>query len=64
MATHFSIVAWRIRSTEEPGGVQLIMSQTRLKRLSTAWQGVELNNKLTLSEQSSLAALRSRRSPS
>ena len=37
MATHFSIHAWRILWTEEPGGLQSIasQSQTRLKRLST-----------------------------
>ena len=37
MATHSSILAWRILWTEEPGGLQSIgsQSQTRLKRLST-----------------------------
>ena len=37
MATHSSILAWRIPWTEEPGGLQSIVakSQTRLKRLST-----------------------------
>jgi len=33
MATHFSILAWRIPGTEEPGGLQsmgLQKSQTRL----------------------------------
>ena len=37
MATHSSILAWRTRWTEEPGGLQSIgsqKSQTRLKRLS------------------------------
>ena len=35
MATHSSILAWRIPWTEEPGGLQSIEeSQTRLKRLS------------------------------
>ena len=36
MATHSSILAWRIPWTEEPGGLQSIVSQsqTRLKRLS------------------------------
>ena len=37
MATHFSILTWRILWTEEPGGLQSIelqrVSQTRLKRL-------------------------------
>ena len=39
MATHTSILAWRIPWTEEPGGLQSMgpqMSQTRLKQLSTA----------------------------
>ena len=27
MATHFSILAWRIPSTEEPDGLQLMRSQ-------------------------------------
>ena len=37
MATHFSILAWRIPWTEEPGGLQSIgrKSQTGLKLLST-----------------------------
>ena len=38
MATHSSILAWKILWTEEPGGLQsmeLKKSQTRLKRLST-----------------------------
>ena len=36
MATHSSILAWRIPWTEEPGGVQSmgLQSWTRLKRLS------------------------------
>ena len=36
MATHSSILSWRIPWTEEPGGLQSIGSQsrTRLKRLS------------------------------
>ena len=34
-ATHFSILAWRIPWTEEPGGLQSMGSQrTRLKQLS------------------------------
>ena len=38
MATHSSILAWRIPWTEEPGGLQSEGSQsrTRLKQLSTA----------------------------
>ena len=39
MVTHFSILAWRIPRTEEPGRLQsvhrVMQSQTRLKRLST-----------------------------
>ena len=37
MATHPSILAWRIPWTEEPGGLQSLGSQgwTRLKQLST-----------------------------
>ena len=37
MATHSSILAWRIPRKEEPGGLQSIgsQSQTQLKRLST-----------------------------
>ena len=37
VATDFSILAWRIPWTEEPGGLQSIGSQsrTRLKQLST-----------------------------
>ena len=39
MATHSSVLAWRIPWTEEPGRLQSIgsqrVSQTRLKRLST-----------------------------
>ena len=36
MATHSSILAWRIPWTEEPGGLQSIplQSQTQLKQLS------------------------------
>ena len=36
IATHSSILAWRIPWTEEPGGLQSmeLQSQTRLKRLS------------------------------
>ena len=37
MATHSSILAWRIPRTEEPARLQSVgsQSQTRLKRLST-----------------------------
>ena len=38
MATHCSILAWRIPGTEEPGGLPSMQSQsqTRLKRLSSS----------------------------
>ena len=35
MATHSSILAWRIPWTEEPGGHRVAKSQTRQKQLST-----------------------------
>ena len=36
MATHYSILAWRISWTEEPDGLQSTeKSRTRLKQLST-----------------------------
>ena len=40
MATHSSILAWRIPWTEEPGGLQSTgsQSQTQLKQLGTAMQ--------------------------
>ena len=36
MATHSSVLAWRIPWTEDPGGLQSMksQSQTRLKRMS------------------------------
>ena len=43
MATHSSILAWRISQTEEPGGLQSMgsQSQTQLKRLSMhLWLGL------------------------
>ena len=38
MATHSSVLAWRIPGTEEPGGLQSMgsQSQTGLKRLSSS----------------------------
>ena len=45
MATHFSILAWRIPQTEEPGGPQSTgkQSQTQPKRLSThTWEEVKV----------------------
>ena len=38
MATHSSILAWRIPWTEEPGGLQSMGSQHDLKELDTTWQ--------------------------
>ena len=35
MATHFSILAWEVPRTEEPGGLQSIVSQKSQTRLST-----------------------------
>ena len=35
MATHFSILAWRIPCTEEPGGLQTTKSQRVAEQLST-----------------------------
>ena len=50
MATHSSILAWRIPWTEEPGGLQLhrvTESWTRLKRLSMhAWRRLTTNKGL------------------
>ena len=42
MATHSSILAWRVPRTEEPGRLQSIKLQcrTRLKRLSTAQHSI------------------------
>ena len=42
MATHSSILAWRIPWTEEPGGLQAIgsQSQTQLKWFSSTWRMV------------------------
>ena len=39
MATHSSVLAWRIPGTREPGGLQVCgvaQSRTRLKRLSSS----------------------------
>ena len=38
MATHSSVLAWRIPGTEEPGGLPSVGSQslTRLKQLSSS----------------------------
>ena len=44
MATHFSILAWRILWTEDPGGLQSI--GTRLKRISTRTQTDEKSSQI------------------
>ena len=36
MATHSSMLAWKIRWTEKPGGLQSMASQNSWTRLSTA----------------------------
>ena len=36
MATHSSVLAWRIPRMVEPGGLPSMGSQTRLKRLSSS----------------------------
>ena len=43
MATHSSVLAWRIPGTEEPGGLPSMGSQsrTRLKRLSSSSIGLK-----------------------
>ena len=38
MATHSSILAWRIPWTEEPGGLQSMGSQRVGHNLATKWQ--------------------------
>ena len=45
MATHSSILAWRIPGTEEPGGLPSVglQSRTRLKRLSSSSSHTYLN---------------------
>ena len=46
MATHSSVLAWRIPGTEEPGGLPSMGSQsrTRLKRLSSSSSGIKSSN--------------------
>ena len=53
MATHSSILAWKIPWTEEPGGLQymgLQKSQTRLKQLSSSSSKAVLLQFLPLSD--------------
>ena len=37
MATHFSILAWKIPWTEEPGGLQSLGSPMRLQELNMTY---------------------------
>ena len=45
MATHFSVLAWRIPGTGKPGGLLSIgsHSRTQLKRLSSSSSSKEVN---------------------
>ena len=47
MATHSSILAWRIPRTEEPAGLQSVgsQSQTQLKRLMLRFIQLKINFK-------------------
>ena len=47
VATHSSILAWRIPGTEEPSGLPSMgsQSQTRLKRLSSSSSKIKNNQK-------------------
>ena len=42
MATHSSILAWKISWTEEPGGLQSMVrrSQTQLSRHAPSWERI------------------------
>ena len=52
MATHSSILAWRILWTEKPGGLQAIgsQSQTQLKQLGKAWHPIFIKTLSRLNE--------------
>ena len=52
MATHSSILAWRILWTENPGGLQAIglQSQTQLKRLGKTWHPIFIKTLSRLNE--------------
>ena len=39
MATHSSILAWRILGTEEPGGLQFMGSQSQAQLSTHAYKG-------------------------
>ena len=60
MATHFSILVWRIPWTEEPGGLRNVgsqKSQTQLKRLSTHAGTVKYNGGVNIEKTSGLKAI-------
>ena len=62
MATHSSILAWRISWTEEPGKLQCMGSQSQieLKRLSTQASGIQiLTQKMPFSSYQFLSITRS-----
>ena len=48
MATHFSILAWGIPQTEEPGGLQSIGSQKSQHNLATKQQQHTLHTMYTM----------------
>ena len=48
MATHFSILAWGIPQTEEPGGLQSIGSQKSQHNLATKQQQRTLHTMYTI----------------
>jgi len=52
MATHSSILAWRIPWTEEPGGLQSMGSQRVRHDLATKQQQISKVNELSFSNKS------------
>ena len=50
MATHFSILAWEILWTEEPGGLQSMSSQSQIQ-LNTYTQKTSEHGLLSISQQ-------------
>jgi len=51
MATHSSVLAWKIPGTEEPGGLPsmgVAQSRTRLKRLSSSSSNVEKGTQIII----------------
>ena len=43
MATHSSTLAWRIPQTEEPGGLQSVRSQSRMRLSLSLWAVINLS---------------------